>query len=83
MRRTFARKEWWLGNGYPWAASARGEAIVYREGDCPVAERRCAELDLILGGGGWWQDVTPLLDQIVAAFRKVTARPERLANVEA
>jgi len=83
LRRTFARKEWWLGNGYPWAASPRGEAIVYREGDCPVAERRCAELDLILGGGSWWQDVTPLLDQIVAAFRKVTARPERLAAIDA
>jgi len=82
LRRTFQRKEWWLGNGYPWAANPRGDQIVYRQGDCPVAEQRCAELDLIMGGGSWWNDVTPLLDQIADAFRKVTAQPERLARVQ-
>jgi dTDP-4-amino-4,6-dideoxygalactose transaminase len=82
LRRTFQRKEWWLGQGYPWRANPRGDAIVYREGDCPVAERRCAEQDLILGGGAWWRDVSPLIEQIAEAFRKVTARPERLREVE-
>jgi dTDP-4-amino-4,6-dideoxygalactose transaminase len=82
LRRTFQTKEWWLGKGYPWAANPRGDEIVYAEGDCPVAERRCAELDLTMGGGGWWKDVTPLLDQIIEAFGKVTSSPERLGDVE-
>lgn len=82
LRRTFQRKEWWLGNGYPWRANPRGEAIVYRRGDCPVAERRCFEQDLVMGGSAWWKDVSPLIEQIAEAFRKVTAQMERLREVE-
>jgi dTDP-4-amino-4,6-dideoxygalactose transaminase len=82
LRRTFQNKEWWLGNGYPWKANSRGEKIVYRKGDCPVAEERCERLDLILGGGGWWTDVSALVDQIAEAFRKVTADRERLREVK-
>jgi dTDP-4-amino-4,6-dideoxygalactose transaminase len=82
LRAIFQKKEWWLGGGYPWKANGRGDRIVYRKGDCPVAEKRCAELDLTMGGGSWMRDVRPLLDQIVAAFRKVTAEPGRLAEVK-
>lgn len=78
LRSVFRNKQWWLGKGYPWKASPRGDEIVYREGDCPVAERRCAEQDMILGGGSWWQDVSELIEQIGDAFRKVTADPARL-----
>lgn len=78
LRRTFQKKEWWLGGGYPWAASERTQEITYHEGDCPVAERRCAELDLRIGGGTWWKDVTPLIEQIGQAFRKVTGQIERV-----
>ena len=81
LRRVFQTKEWWLGNGYPWAANPH--EIEYREGDCPVAERRCSELDLRLGGGGWYEDLTPLIEEIAAAFRKVTANAERLKEVPA
>jgi dTDP-4-amino-4,6-dideoxygalactose transaminase len=81
-RWAFRTKTWWLGYGYPWTANPRGEDIVYGEGDCPVAERRCADLDMMMGGGAWYKNVTPLLDQIVEAFRKVTAQPERLREVE-
>lgn len=82
LRHTFVHKEWWLGNGYPWAATERGRAMTYAPGDCPVAERRCAELDLILGGGSWWVDLSDLIEQIAVAFRKVTAQAERLASIE-
>ncbi|MEW6358555.1 MAG: DegT/DnrJ/EryC1/StrS family aminotransferase [Planctomycetota bacterium] len=82
LRRTFQKKEWWLGKGYPWAANPRGSEIVYRQGDCPVAERRCAELDMIMGGGAWWQDLSNIMDQIAAAFRKVCAQAERLKNIK-
>ena len=47
------------------------------------AERRCAEQDMILGGGGWWKDVAPLIEQIAAAFRKVAAQVHRLREVQA
>jgi len=81
LRKTFQEKHWWLGKGYPWAASARADKIVYRKGDCPVAEKRSAELDLTMGGSGWYKDVSALLDQIVAAFKKVTAKPEWLREI--
>jgi len=82
LRRAFQKKEWWLGRGYPWAATPEGQQMTYRKGDCPVAERRCELLDLNLGGGNWYEDLSPLVDQIGAAFRKVTADPDRLAKVK-
>jgi perosamine synthetase len=82
LRPIFQKKEWWLGGGYPWKANSRGEQIVYRTGDCPVAEKRCWELDMTMGGGSWMKDLRPMLDQIAAAFRKVTADPARLAEVK-
>jgi len=82
MRRAFQNKEFHFGKGYPWAAHPRNEEIAYREGDCPVAERRCRELDLTLYGGACWRDVSTLTEQIGRAFRKVTAQLERLREVE-
>jgi len=83
LRTVFQDKRWWLGKGYPWKANPRGDQIVYRQGDCPVAERRCAEQDMILGGGSWWRDVSELVEQIGEAFGKVTAEPARLGEVQA
>jgi dTDP-4-amino-4,6-dideoxygalactose transaminase len=77
----FRNKQWWLGKGYPWKANPRGEQIVYGEGDCPIAERRSAELDMIMGGGAWWKNCSDLIGQIAGAFAKVTAEPARLAEV--
>lgn len=82
LRHLFQEREWWLGHGQPWAASPRADRISYRQGDCPVAEERCAELDLMMGGGKWMKDVAPLLDQIIAAFHKVTQQAERLGEVK-
>ncbi|MCW8131153.1 MAG: DegT/DnrJ/EryC1/StrS family aminotransferase [Planctomycetota bacterium] len=83
LRPTFAQKKTHFGRGYPWAAHPQGDAIVYRAGDCPVAERRCAVEDLTMLGGGCWKDVTPLLDQIAAAFRKVAARLDEVRGIQA
>jgi len=82
LRRAFQKKEWWLGRGYPWAATPEGQQMTYRKGDCPVAERRCELLDLNLGGGNWYEDLAPLVDQVGAAFRKVTSDPGRLVEVK-
>lgn len=83
LRYIFRNKDWWLGNGYPWAATEHGRELVYAKGDCPVAEQRCDELDLHLGGGAWYGDLSELVGQVEAAFAKVTAAPERLRKVEA
>jgi len=82
LRRTFQRKEFHFGKGYPWAANPRNEEITYAEGDCPVAEGRCRELDLTMYGGSCWKDLSGLTQQVAQAFRKVTAEPERLREVE-
>ncbi|MCC7145575.1 MAG: DegT/DnrJ/EryC1/StrS family aminotransferase [Phycisphaeraceae bacterium] len=82
LRHIFQTKDWWSGHGYPWKANPRGDQIVYRKGDCPVAEKRCWELDLTLGGGPWMKDLRPFLEQIAEAFRKVTAAPQRLAEIK-
>ncbi|MBE7464389.1 MAG: DegT/DnrJ/EryC1/StrS family aminotransferase [Planctomycetes bacterium] len=83
LRPVFQQKRTHYGRGYPWAAHPEGERIVYRAGDCPVAEKRCAELDLTLGGGAWMRDEALLLDQIAAAFRKVTSQIERVKEIQA
>jgi dTDP-4-amino-4,6-dideoxygalactose transaminase len=82
LRRTFQRKEYHFGKGYPWTANPRNKEIVYRQGDCPVAERRCRDLDLMMYGGSCWKDLSPLTEQIGRAFRKVTAQARQLQQVE-
>ena len=83
MRRTFQRKEFQFGKGYPWAANPRNDEIAYAEGDCPVAEKRCREGDITMYGGSCWKDVSKVTNQIGKAFRKVTAQIGRLKDIEA
>ncbi|MBI3831885.1 MAG: hypothetical protein HY291_20350 [Planctomycetes bacterium] len=83
LRPTFQQKKTHFGRGYPWAAHPEGGKIVYRAGDCPVAEKRCAEQDLIMLGGFCWKDLTPLLDEIAAAFRKVTSNLDKVKELKA
>ena len=82
LRRTFQLKESHYGKGFPWSANPRNAEIVYRAGDCPVAERRCAELDLTLYGGACWKDVSKTTEQIGRAFRKVAAQIDSLKRIE-
>jgi len=82
LRRTFQEKEYYFGKGFPWAANPRGDEIVYKAGDCPVAERRCAELDLTLYGSRCWKDVSGTTEQIGRAFRKVASQLQKLKDIE-
>ncbi|MCZ7643669.1 MAG: DegT/DnrJ/EryC1/StrS family aminotransferase [Planctomycetota bacterium] len=82
LRPVFQQKRTHFGRGYPWAAHPEGASIAYRAGDCPVAERRCAEQDLTMLGGACVGDESELLDQIAAAFRKVTANLERVREIQ-
>jgi len=82
LRRMFQNKETHFGKGYPWTANPRNKDIVYSKGDCPVAEKRCWELDLIMYGGSCWKDMSAVTKQIGQAFRKVTSQIERLKEIE-
>ena len=82
LRRALQEKRTHFGRGYPWAAHPEGAAIVYKRGDCPVAERRSREQDLVMLGGSCCRDVTPVLDRIAAAFVKVTERLEEVRRIE-
>jgi len=82
LRRAFQEKRTHFGKGYPWTAHPKGDSIVYRKGDCPVAERRCAELDLTMLGGWSNRDVTAMLDQIAAAFVKVTSNLDAVRKLD-
>lgn len=73
LRPSFQDKRYFLGRGLPWSLGYR--RVDYRRGDCPNAEERCDRLELSLGAGpGWIGDQSELVDQILAAFEKVTGR---------
>ncbi len=82
LRRTFREKRTHFGRGYPWSAHPDPDSITYRVGDCPVAEHRCAEQDMIMLGSAACVDLTPLLHQIADAFRKVTANLDAVRKIE-
>ncbi|MEU4244949.1 DegT/DnrJ/EryC1/StrS family aminotransferase [Actinoplanes sp. NPDC026619] len=75
----FQERRWSFGGGLPWSAARR--EISYAEGTCPVAEERCARRDLsVYLGPNLYEDNTEYLQQIVAAFHKVTERRDELAG---
>jgi perosamine synthetase len=57
----------YFGRGYPWAIA--DEPVVYRKGDCPVAER-LAKVEFQVSGN-YYEDSPALMGQIGAAFRKI------------
>jgi dTDP-4-amino-4,6-dideoxygalactose transaminase len=66
------------GRGCPWHCGCASRDVVYRAGDCPIAEARCASTELTM-------PVTPLaltppehVEQMIAAFRKVTSQADAL-----
>ena len=69
VRKRYQEREYFWGQGLPWSLGKRD--IVYQEGDCPVAEHRCANTEMNLGSTPWYEDCTELIDQTAAAFRKV------------
>jgi dTDP-4-amino-4,6-dideoxygalactose transaminase len=80
LRPRFQQKNYFYGKGLPWSLSQR--PIEYRPGDCPVAEHRCAHVELSSGGGPrWLGDQSALVRQILNAFEKVTGQRERLREL--
>jgi dTDP-4-amino-4,6-dideoxygalactose transaminase len=57
----------YFGRGYPWTIAE--EPVVYREGDCPVAEAM-AKVEFQVGGN-YYVESPALMAQIATAMRKV------------
>ncbi|HEV8635999.1 MAG TPA: DegT/DnrJ/EryC1/StrS family aminotransferase [Chloroflexota bacterium] len=65
-----------FAKGYPWASAET--PVVYRPGDCPVAERFCSEQELTLYSTPLCDASDELIDQIAHAFVKVARGHEQL-----
>jgi dTDP-4-amino-4,6-dideoxygalactose transaminase len=57
----------YFGRGYPWTISE--EPVVYREGDCPVAEAM-AHVHFQVNGN-YYEDLPGRVEQLASAFHKV------------
>jgi dTDP-4-amino-4,6-dideoxygalactose transaminase len=60
--------------GCPWTCGHAQRDVHYAEGDCPTAERFCAEEELTIGAGHLAADHRDLMDQTADAFVKVAER---------
>jgi dTDP-4-amino-4,6-dideoxygalactose transaminase len=69
---------YFFGKGYPWKIPYADPNLTYREGDCPVAERFCAESELTLYATPLCDASDELIDQMAAAFAKVGEKHRRL-----
>ena len=79
LRPMHLEHEFYFGRACPWSCHPQGREITYAQGDCPVAERRCAQEELSIGGfGGWIEDQRPLVDEMIAACRKVAEHADEL-----
>lgn len=76
LRKRYQERDYFWGGGLPWSLGKRD--VVYREGDCPVAEYRCAHTEMHMGAASWYVDCGTLMDEYAAAFRKVTDNLETL-----
>ncbi len=75
--------EFYFGRGCPWTCHPQRREITYAEGDCPVAEKRCAEEELSIGGiGGYIEDQGPLIDQMIEGIRKVAEHADELMEAD-
>jgi len=69
----------YYGKGCPWHCPHAARKIEYHVGDCPVAERHCAETELTMGGGWLYAATDKLLDQLAEAFRQTAAEAHEYA----
>jgi len=74
---------YFYGKGCPWSCRFARRVVEYRRGDCPVAERRCDEQELLMGSTPWLGDQTALMDQYLDAFHKVAENLDALREAEA
>ena len=76
LRRRHQEHHFFYGKGCPWSCGHAAREVVYRKGDCPVAEERCEKRELNMS-----IPMVPsreLFDQIIEAFRKVTRNADQI-----
>lgn len=73
LRPRLKERMFW-GKGCPWTCGHSGRDVQYKEGDCPVAEKRCSGEELILPSIGFHVPCKDYLDQIAQAFKKVAGQ---------
>jgi dTDP-4-amino-4,6-dideoxygalactose transaminase len=79
LRRWMQERNYFYGKGCPWTCAHAKREVRYSKGDCPVAERRCEEEELTIGGStAWLGDESKMIDQYLDAFRKVAENLEAL-----
>jgi len=76
LRKRYQERDYFWGGGLPWSLGKR--EVVYREGDCPVAEHRCAHTEMHMGAASWYVDCSALMNEYAEAFRKVAANATAL-----
>jgi len=74
------REHRFYGKGCPWDCPLGVGGYVYKEGDCPVAERRCAEEELDIYWSCAGRECSEWMDQVVAAFRKVVENADQIPH---
>jgi len=80
LRRRFQERRYFYGNGLPWAANSRAGEL-YKPGDCPNAENRCAETELqVRWSSSLKGDQSALIDQYIEAFAKVAGNLDKLSD---
>ncbi len=80
LRKRFQDRRYFFGKGLPWSLHPYFESL-YKAGDCPVAEHRCAETELqIRWSSSLRGEQSGLVDQYVNAFRNVFENLDRLKD---
>ena len=78
LRERFQERHYFYGKGMPWALNAHSSDM-YKTGDCPVAEARCATSELeVMGAAALRGDQSALIDQYLDAFHKVWEQRDAL-----
>ena len=81
LRRRFQDRRYFYGRGLPWSMHPHSGNL-YKDGDCPVAEKRCAETELqVKWSSSLRGDQSTLIDQYLEAFRKVAENLDELRGL--
>jgi dTDP-4-amino-4,6-dideoxygalactose transaminase len=77
--RTRHQERYYYGKGCPWDCPHALRRVVYRKGDCPVAEERCEKTELNVGSTGWYgPQFGELIGMYLEAFQKVVGHAGQL-----
>lgn len=81
LRPVHQDRKYYFGHDLPWSGKFVNREITYEEGDCPITEKRCNDLELHIGvGPNAIGDQKDIFDQYLEAFQKVTNNLDKLED---